>query len=175
MAVVFVMFLFVFDFVFVYLLFYLFFFIGCIVNLFIYSTHFEVNYLFVISIFLHEQKQYSLAQKLHSVASTFDFVIHTSIPLASCCDYLVSFIQDNLTQSPTSSFPYPPTPAPGDMTKEYKTVAKMVENIFELVSVFLPTNEALLSTHGMQVLFKTISALCPPTISPCEFYPLFEY
>jgi hypothetical protein len=132
--------------------------------------------LLVVSLFLHEQQQFSLSNKLHDIANTIDSVTHAPIALVSCRSPLISFIQENLTQCPTSSFPFPPTPAPDDMPSDFHMISSMVDNIFNVASHFLPNGnpKALLSSHGLHIFFKMISSICPPTISPYEFNPFLN-
>jgi hypothetical protein len=129
-----------------------------------------------ISIFLYEQKQYELAQKIHSVAVALNSAVRVPLPLSACTSILIHFIQSNYAQAPSAFFPFPPSASPEDMPCDSDSVSQMVNNIFNLVSPYLPNGDptALLSAQGLYVLYKSLSALCPPSISLYELNPNLE-
>lgn len=115
----------------------------------------------MVSIFLYEQQQFHLANKMHQIAATLFNVFCVPTPLSDCIPTVVSCIQENLAASPSS---------PSELSNDKDSITSMVLNMLTLVSLFLPQGpKFLLSSHGINVLFKILSSVCPPTPSPYVF------
>lgn len=130
---------------------------------FIIRTKFEIEIMLVVVIFLYEQREFNLANKLHNIASILNSTFNSSNNLNDSFSSFVSFIQDSYSSSP--SFPDPILNG---------NLSSIVSNLLSLSSHFIPPNQpkSLLSPQGIYVFYKSLTSICAPLPSPYTFYSL---
>lgn len=134
-------------------------------NLLSYRTKFELENLLILSVFLFEQRQYELANKIHNIAKTLHSAIFDSCSLSKCFPMYLSFICDCISFSPNF---------PDQSLHEPSKLSSTVSKLFSLMANFIPSGQekSIISPHGLYVAYKTLSSICAPYPSPYSLHPL---
>lgn len=128
-----------------------------------FRTKLESEFLLLLVIFLYEQQEFKLANKVYSTAYAISSFENSS--LSECIPYYRSFILQSYSLSP--SFP---DPLLLNASKSYTLISKL----FSLVALFLPpdgAHKSIISPHGLHVWYKTLCSICPPCSSQYSLYP----